>query len=105
MSTVNGVTTIIPPPDGYRVDFANPQRRLVTETYVIFIVENILAIAFLGQRLYTKIRLMKQFQIDDGIVFKNNDLENLLTDESHGHSWLGHISGYSSSIDHWFRDR
>ncbi|KAI4911090.1 hypothetical protein J4E90_007347 [Alternaria incomplexa] len=65
MATVNGVTTIIPPPDGYEVDFANPQRRLVTETYVVFIVENILALAFLGQRLYTKIRLMKQFQIDD----------------------------------------
>ncbi|KAH6870269.1 hypothetical protein BKA58DRAFT_384712 [Alternaria rosae] len=68
MSTVNGVTTIIPPPDGYEVDFANPQRRLVTETYVIFIVENILALAFLGQRLYTKIRLMKQFQIDDALL-------------------------------------
>ncbi|KAI4666660.1 hypothetical protein J4E85_006786 [Alternaria conjuncta] len=68
MATVNGVTTIIPPPDGYEVDFANPQRRLVTETYVVFIVENILALAFLGQRLYTKIRLMKQFQIDDALL-------------------------------------
>jgi hypothetical protein len=66
MANVNGVTTLIPPPDGYVVDFANPQRRLTTEMYTIFIAENILAFAFLLQRLYTKIRLMKQFQVDDG---------------------------------------
>jgi hypothetical protein len=68
MSNVNGIQTIIPPPDGYEVDFANPQRRLVTETYILFILEIIIALCFLVQRLYTKIRLMKQFQIDDGIA-------------------------------------
>jgi hypothetical protein len=68
MSNVNGIQTIIPPPNGYEVDFANPQRRLVTETYILFILENIIALCFLVQRLYTKIRLMKQFQIDDGIA-------------------------------------
>ncbi|KAL1792577.1 hypothetical protein ACET3X_009084 [Alternaria dauci] len=68
MSNVNGVITAIPPPDGYEVNFANPRRRLLTEAYVIFTVENILAFVFLGQRLYTKIRLMKQFQIDDAFV-------------------------------------
>ncbi|CAN9393461.1 unnamed protein product [Alternaria alternata] len=68
MSNVNGVITAIPPPDGYEVNFANPQRRLLTEAYVIFTVENILALMFLGQRLYTKVRLMKQFQIDDAFV-------------------------------------
>lgn len=66
MSDVNGILTIIPPPDGYEVDFANPQRRLVTETYIMFALENVLALMFLVQRLYTKVRLMKQFQIDDG---------------------------------------
>lgn len=66
MSDVNETLTIIPPPDGYEVDFANPQRRLVTETYFLFTLENVLALMFLVQRLYTKIRLMKQFQIDDG---------------------------------------
>lgn len=68
MSNVNGVITAIPPPDGYEVNFANPQRRLLTEAYIIFTVENILALMFLGQRLYTKVRLMKQFQIDDAFV-------------------------------------
>jgi hypothetical protein len=105
MSTVDGVATIIPPPDGYEVDFANPQRRLITETYVIFIVENILALAFLGQRLYTKIRLMKQFQIDDGIVFRNDDLESLLTEFSTASTWLGLFSGYSVCLDYWFCNR
>jgi len=66
MSNVNGTMTMIPPPEGYVVDFANPARRLTTETYTVFIAENIIAIIFLAQRLYTKIRLMKQFQIDDG---------------------------------------
>jgi hypothetical protein len=66
MSDVNGTLTIIPPPDGYEVHFANPQRRLVTETYILFALENMLALMFLFQRLYTKMRLMKQFQIDDG---------------------------------------
>ena len=66
MSNVNGTITIIPPPPGYVVNFENPARRLATESYVLFAVENALALAFLMQRLYTKIRLMKQFQIDDG---------------------------------------
>ncbi|RDI88115.1 hypothetical protein Vi05172_g1899 [Venturia inaequalis] len=70
VSDVNGTLTItiIPPPDGYVVDFANPQRRLVTQTYILFALENVLALMFLIQRLYTKIRLMKQFQIDDVFV-------------------------------------
>jgi len=105
MATVNGVTTIIPPPDGYDVDFANPQRRLVTETYVVFIVENILALAFLGQRLYTKIRLMKQFQIDDGMVFDDSGRETLLTEVSTAPPWLGLFSRYSRSPDNWIFDR
>jgi len=66
MSDVNGTITIIPPPPGYVVNFENPPRRLATECYILFIVENAIAIVFLVQRLYTKIRLMKQFQIDDG---------------------------------------
>jgi hypothetical protein len=57
MGDVNGTLTIIPPPDGYEVDFANPQRRLVTETYVLFVLENAIALMFLVQRLYTKVRL------------------------------------------------
>lgn len=67
MPNVNGTITIMPPPEGYVVNFENPQRRLTTASYTLFIVENILALLFLAQRLYTKIHLMKQFQIDDGM--------------------------------------
>ncbi|KAA8618426.1 hypothetical protein PtrSN002B_002980 [Pyrenophora tritici-repentis] len=68
MSNVNGTITLIPPPDDYVVNFENPVRRLAVETYILFIVENALALAFLIQRLYTKIYLMKQFQVDDGMI-------------------------------------
>lgn len=68
MSNVNGTITMLPPPDGYVVNFENPQRRLVTGTYILFIVENILAIIFLVQRLFTKTRLMRVFQVDDGTL-------------------------------------
>ncbi|KAL7773651.1 hypothetical protein CFE70_003617 [Pyrenophora teres f. teres 0-1] len=68
MPNINGTITIIPPPPGYVVNFEHPARRLATETYILFIVENALALVFLMQRLYTKIRLMKQFQIDDGMI-------------------------------------
>ena len=105
MANANGVITAIPPPDGYEVNFANPQRRLLTEAYVIFTIENILALMFLGQRLYTKIRLMKQFQIDDGTVFSNFRLENLLTEVSLSNSRLGLLSRYTGSFDHWFLHR
>lgn len=72
MSIVNGTMTMFPPPTDYVVDFTNPQRTLTTETYTIFIIENILAIAFLAQRLFTKICVMKQFQIDDGTTPSNH---------------------------------
>ncbi|EOA90941.1 uncharacterized protein SETTUDRAFT_102236 [Exserohilum turcica Et28A] len=68
MPNVNGTITIMPPPEGYVVNFENPQRRLTTASYTLFIVENILALLFLAQRLYTKIHLMKQFQIDDVLI-------------------------------------
>ena len=70
MTDVNGTLTIIPPPPGYVVDFSNPQRRLVAATYTIAIVENVFAFAFLVQRLYTKIHLMKRFHLEDGNIQK-----------------------------------
>lgn len=68
MPNVNGTLTIIPSPPGYVVDFEHPQRRLVAVTYTITIVENIFAFAFLIQRLYTKIYLMKRFHLEDGNI-------------------------------------
>ena len=66
MSNTNGTITLIPPPDGYVVDFENPQLNYVTESYIVAAVEMTLGLLFLIQRLYTKIVLMKSFQLEDG---------------------------------------
>ncbi|KAJ2900399.1 hypothetical protein MKZ38_002456 [Zalerion maritima] len=61
----NGVTTFLAPPDGYVVDFENPQRRANVETYWICGVENVIALLFLGQRFYTRIFITGGLQYDD----------------------------------------
>jgi hypothetical protein len=66
MSSENGVLTVIPAPEGYVVDFAQPQRQGGVETYWIVAVGNVLALMFLGQKLYTKIVIDRRFQLDDG---------------------------------------
>ncbi|KAJ4983180.1 integral membrane protein [Stagonosporopsis vannaccii] len=68
MADVNGTLTLIPPPPGYAVNFANPQRQLETQVYTVVVVGNLLALAFLLQRLYTRFCLMRLFQIEDGAV-------------------------------------
>lgn len=66
MTDVNGTLVAVPPPPGYVVDFKNPERQLQTQVYTVIVVENILALAFLMQRLYTRIHLMRLFQVEDG---------------------------------------
>ncbi|KAI1850981.1 hypothetical protein JX266_003646 [Neoarthrinium moseri] len=68
MVNVNGTEVILAPPAGYVVNFENPPQIGRTEIFAVVIVENILAFAFLCQRLYTKIVLMKEFQIEDATV-------------------------------------
>lgn len=57
--------TILPAPEGYHVDFANPQRHAVNETFVVAAIGNFLCLLFMTQRIYTKIRIMNLFQIED----------------------------------------
>ena len=66
MANVNGTLTLVPPPPGYVVDFENPQRQLETQVYTVIVVENLFALAFLLQFLYTRIYVMKLFQLEDG---------------------------------------
>jgi hypothetical protein len=68
MANINGTITLVPAPPGYVVDFEHPQRQLVTEVYTVVVVENILALMFLLQRLYTRVVLMGLFQIEDGRI-------------------------------------
>jgi hypothetical protein len=65
MANINGTITIIPAPEGYVVDFANPQMQYVVKSYIVVAVEMTLAFIFLVQRLYTKIAIMKKFQLED----------------------------------------
>ncbi|RYP34157.1 hypothetical protein DL767_004384 [Monosporascus sp. MG133] len=64
----NGVITYLPAPEGYDVDFENPQRRYLTQIYSVAAVGNPLVLFFLSQRLYTKIFLARGLQIDDGFL-------------------------------------
>lgn len=66
MTNVNGTMVLVPPPPGFVVNFENPQRQLETQVYTVVAVENVLALAFLLQRLYTRIYLMRLFQVEDG---------------------------------------
>ncbi|KAK4664828.1 uncharacterized protein QC763_508010 [Podospora pseudopauciseta] len=65
LPTVNGVPVIMPPPEGYVVDFENPARNSVTEAYWLFGVGNFLALLFMMQHLYTKAFIRRRFQIED----------------------------------------
>ncbi|KAG7418086.1 Satratoxin biosynthesis SC1 cluster protein 4 [Fusarium oxysporum f. sp. rapae] len=51
-AVVNGVPVAIPPPEGYKVDFDNPQRNSVTEAYWLYGVGNFLTVLFIAQRIY-----------------------------------------------------
>lgn len=62
----NGVTTFIPPPDGYEVNFDKPQQQNVVDHYFIFGVLGSVALVCLTQRLYTKQALAGGLQVDDG---------------------------------------
>ncbi|KAK8044185.1 Satratoxin biosynthesis SC1 cluster protein 4 [Apiospora rasikravindrae] len=62
------IVTLGQPPEGYEVNFEHPQRRADVQTYWCFGVGNLLALIFLAQRFYTKLRIVKSFQLDDGLA-------------------------------------
>lgn len=57
---------IIPAPEGYVVDLANPQRRGVAANFWVGVVGMTLAAIFMGIRTYTKVVFAKSFTSDDG---------------------------------------
>ena len=63
---VDGVQVLLPPPEGYEVDFDNPQSQFKTEHYVIFGLMGPIAFFCLLQRLYSKQFLATGLKIDDG---------------------------------------
>ncbi|KAM0281769.1 hypothetical protein ACHAQH_003351 [Verticillium albo-atrum] len=67
-AVTNGVTTAVPPPEGYEVDFDNPQEQNVLDHYFIFGLLGSLALVCLTQRLYTKQFLAGGLQVDDVLI-------------------------------------
>ena len=63
---VDGVPVAMPPPEGYVVDFANPQRNSVTEAYWLYAVGNALALLMMGQRFYVRAVIQKKVFLEDG---------------------------------------
>ncbi|RYO75447.1 hypothetical protein DL766_002534 [Monosporascus sp. MC13-8B] len=52
MSVVNGVTVVMPPPEGYVVDFENPQRQYVQQYHGVYIGGMTVMFFFVAQNLY-----------------------------------------------------
>ncbi|KAF5024552.1 hypothetical protein F66182_3315 [Fusarium sp. NRRL 66182] len=67
---VDGVQVAVPPPEGYQVDFDNPQTDayMVRNAYWIFGFEFAIATVFLGQRMYTNAVLLRKFKLDDYLI-------------------------------------
>jgi len=63
----NGVITFLPPPEGYVVDFDNPQQQDALKHFLIFGILGSLAILCLLQRLYVKYYITRGLKIDDGM--------------------------------------
>ncbi|SPJ78313.1 related to monocarboxylate transporter 2 [Fusarium torulosum] len=64
----HGVTTFLPPPKDYVVDFDNPQKRDALKHFLIFGFLGSLAILCLAQRLYTKHFIARGLKIDDVLL-------------------------------------
>ncbi|CAH0050885.1 unnamed protein product [Clonostachys solani] len=67
MTTINGVPVVLPAPDGYVVDFDNPQRTGVPDVYFIAGFGGALSLLFFGQRMYVKLFLAGGVQLDDSM--------------------------------------
>jgi hypothetical protein len=60
---------VFPPPPGYVVDLANPQRSGVVINLCVGTVGMCIAALFVGTRLYTKLAIARQLTWDDGKSF------------------------------------
>ncbi|KAI1075031.1 integral membrane protein [Whalleya microplaca] len=59
------VTTVLPPPEGYVVDFNHPQTQYHAPIYCTFAIGGVLALLFVAQRLYTQMIISKGLHSDD----------------------------------------
>ncbi|KAK5101415.1 hypothetical protein LTS08_005022 [Lithohypha guttulata] len=68
MSITNGVLTILPPPEGYIVDFDSPARNGNIAGYWITGIGIVLSTSVLAIRMYTKVFIIKDFSLDDATL-------------------------------------
>ncbi|KAF6839503.1 hypothetical protein CMUS01_04261 [Colletotrichum musicola] len=80
---INGTTVLMKPPEGYVVDFENPQSQSTMEHYLVFGTLGPLALICLIQRIYTKLVFSDGLKIDDGeaepLTPRNNERKRKLT--------------------------
>lgn len=60
------VVSLVPAPEGYVVDFDNPQRLADKATYWCFGVGTLMSVLFTGQRIYVRSVVRTPWQLDDG---------------------------------------
>ncbi|KAF9873915.1 integral membrane protein [Colletotrichum karsti] len=65
MPVIKGILTVLPAPEGYAVDFANPQRQAVPDAFYVAGIGSVLSLLLMAQRLYTKAFLVGKLQVDD----------------------------------------
>ncbi|KAI1504734.1 hypothetical protein F5X99DRAFT_370837 [Biscogniauxia marginata] len=64
----DGTVTALPPPDGYIVDFENPQRQFVDALNWTSGALGVVTLLFVCQRLYVRLFLEKGLFLDDGCL-------------------------------------
>ncbi|KAK8066072.1 hypothetical protein PG997_012819 [Apiospora hydei] len=67
---INGTEVLLPPPEGWVVNFTHPYRDETTKTnvFLAFGIEFPIATLFLAQRVYTSLFVMGKFLVDDSHV-------------------------------------
>ncbi|KAI0007174.1 hypothetical protein F4779DRAFT_523551 [Xylariaceae sp. FL0662B] len=67
---INGTEVLIPPPEGWVVNFTHPYRNEKTkhDIYVAFAIEYPIATFFLAQRIYTSLCILRKFRADDYLI-------------------------------------
>ncbi|TLS25295.1 hypothetical protein PpBr36_06835 [Pyricularia pennisetigena] len=68
MAVVDGVMVAMPPPEGYIVDFDNPQRNSVLTSYIVGGCGIFLSTTFVIQRIYVKSVVRKNLGLDDALI-------------------------------------
>ncbi|KAH7128055.1 hypothetical protein B0J13DRAFT_453815 [Dactylonectria estremocensis] len=92
MAEINGTLVAIAPPEGYVVDFDNPQRNSVAATYAVSSIGIIAAFLFLLQRLYVKAFIRNKLGIDDALLvvaWLGSIAIQVLTLRSFIEGWMG----------------